>query len=75
MHFFRNEKFLGSYGDHRGKLLIDLLNEITCSHNGDAQLPGQVLFKQLLDEGKIQSINGCLANKRVELFAKAAGKI
>lgn len=68
--FFHNEKFLDNYGDHRGKRLVDFLNEITLNDAGRLYLSRNNLLEDLLQYGKIRSIQGNLAGKRVELFAK-----
>lgn len=67
---FHNEKFLELYNDHRGKLLIDFLNELTLNNKGKLHLSGKCLLDDILEHGKIHSIQGSLAGRRVELFAK-----
>lgn len=68
--FFHNEKFLENYGDHRGKLFVDFLNEVTLNDTGSLYLSGKNLLDDLLQYGKIRSVQGSLGGKRVEMFAK-----
>lgn len=68
--FFQNESFLKQYGDLVGQRMEDVFETVLRGNEVREDISGHGLLAALLEKGEVRHVQGALANKRVELFAR-----
>jgi len=68
--FFQNDSFINLFGDLSGQRMQDVFETILRGNEVRDEISGHDLFTALLEKGQVRHVQGALANKRVELFAR-----
>ena len=68
--FFQNDSFINLYGDLSGQRMEDVFEAVIRGNEVREDISGHDLFSILLEKGEVRHVQGALANKRVELFAR-----
>lgn len=68
--FFQNDSFTKLYGNLDGQRMVDVFEAVLRGNEVREEISGHDLVKVLLEKGQIRHVQGTLANKRVELFAR-----
>ncbi len=72
--FFQNDSFIKLYGDLIGQRMEDVFETVLRGNEIREDISGHGLLAALMEKGELRHVQGALANKRVELFARIQEK-
>ena len=68
--FYQNDSFVELYGDLSGQRMEEVFEIVLRGNEVRDEISGHDLLTALLQKGQVRHVQGALANKRVELFAR-----